>query len=100
MNLLHYIDSGDGGRRINTNALGTVSLEAARNLVGVGPFDGTDVLNLGGRGVGSDTIVTMAWGLRVPTKYGLSVGASYERTISNEEHNFGQRVTLMLTWEL
>ena len=42
----------------------------------------------------------MAWGLRVPMKYGLSMGASYERTISNEEHIFEQRVTFMLTWEL
>jgi len=100
LNLLHYIDSGDGGRRISTNALGHVSLEAARNVVGVSPFDGVDVLNLGGRGVGGDTIVSMAWGLRVPTKYGLSVGASYERPLSNEEHLIEQRVTFMLTWEM
>ena len=101
LNLLHYIDSGDGSRRISTNTpLGAVPLEGARNLVGVSPFDGVDVLNLGGKGVGGDDIVTMAWGLRVPMKHGLSMGVSYERAISNEEHIFEQRVTFMLTWEL
>ena len=101
LNLLHYIDSGDGSRKIHTNTpLGKVPLEGARNLVGVSPFDGVDVLNLGGKGVGGDDIVTMAFGLRVPMKYGLSMGASYERAISNEEHIFEQRVTFMLTWEL
>jgi hypothetical protein len=36
----------------------------------------------------------------MPLDYGLSVGASYERPISNKKDIFEQRVTFMLTWEL
>jgi hypothetical protein len=100
LNGLHYTKSGDGERKVHTR-LGTLKLKTAdAALGGVNGQEGVDVANIGNKNVKDNDIITMAWGLRMPLDYGLSVGASYERPISNKKDIFEQRVTFMLTWEL
>jgi len=99
VNGLHYTASGDGGRRVKTT-LGKLRIEDATAALGLTPFEGLDVVNLGSSRVSGNNIVTMAWGLRLPMTGGLSLGTSYERPITERKDLFKQRVTVMLTWEL
>ena len=99
INGLHYTGSGDGSRRVETT-LGTLRLRTATGALGLSPFEGVDVANLGSNSVRGDNIVTVAGGVRVPMPGDLSFGASYERPVSDQRDLFRQRVTAMLTWEM
>lgn len=99
LNGIHYVRSGDGSRLVKTR-LGSVPLKAGRQLLGIAPFEGVDVMNLGADAIAGGNLVTMAWGLRLPVGDGLSFGASYERPLSTRKDLFEQRVTVMITWEL
>jgi len=99
LNGIHYVDSGDGSRNLNTE-LGELELDQATAALGLNSFEGVDVANLGARNMGGDDFVTMAWGVRVPLPYGLDFGVSYERPLSNRKDIWEQRVTVMLGWEL
>jgi hypothetical protein len=99
LNGLHYVRSGEGRRKINTR-LGTLRLRTGTNALGLRPFDGVDVANLGADRIAGGDFVTMAWGLRLPLDNDLSLGASYERPLSNRKDIWEERVTVMVTWEL
>ena len=99
LNGLHYVRSGDGSRKINSR-LGTIRLKTGTNALGLRPFEGVDVANLGADSIAGGDLVTMAWGLRLPLDDALSLGASYERPLSNRKDIWEERVTVMLTWEL
>jgi len=45
-----------------------------------------------------ESVITMAWGVRIPFRSGFSTGLSYERVLSRREDIFEQRVTLMLSY--
>ena len=95
---LHYTGSGDGSSNVNTT-LGKVPLDVAQSLLGTGAFEGADIANLGSSGISGADLVTMAWGVRIPLKQGVSLGAAYERPISNRKDIFGQRVTFSANYE-
>ena len=59
-------------------------------------FEGADVANLGSSGMPGEDLITMAWGLRVPFRNGISAGLSYERVLSQRQDIFEQRATSML----
>ena len=92
-NGIHWIDSGRGKRKVTTTA-GAVPIGVAQPGI-----EGVDVANLGNLQVGGDDYYTMAWGVRLLLAHGLSLGASYERPLSNQKEITRQRVTTMVTWE-
>jgi hypothetical protein len=95
---MHWTGSGDGSAQVNT-ALGRVSLSTAQLVLDTGPFEGADIANLGSAGIKGADLVTLAWGLRLALDHGLSLGASYERAVSNRKDIFEQRVTFMASVE-
>lgn len=96
---IRYTGDGDGSQKAKTK-LGTVTVKTATNLLGLSPFEGIDVANLGADRVRGNDFVTMAWGVRVPIGDSVNFGFSYERPLSNAKDLFDQRITAMLTWEL
>jgi hypothetical protein len=91
-NGIHWIDSGHGTRTVSTK-MGTIPIGA------VPGFEGVDVINLGNTHVSGDDYYTMAWGVRLPLRGGLCLGAAYERPLSHRREITRQRVTTELTWE-
>jgi hypothetical protein len=98
LNGLYYVRSGEGRRKLPTQP--TLRLKTGTAALGLPPFEGVDAANLGSDTVAGNNIVTMAWGLRLPLDNDLSLGASYERPLSNRRDIWEERVTVMLTWEL
>lgn len=107
LNGLAYMDSGDGSTQINlASSAGLGHSQPLRTVQGVlsgitadRRGDGVDVANLGSSGMGNEDIVTMAWGVRVPFRNGISTGFSYERALSQREDIFEQRATWMVSYE-
>ena len=61
--------------------------------------EGADVANLGSSGMAGESLITMAWGVRVPFRNGLSFGFSYERALSQRQDIFEQRATWMASYD-
>ncbi len=108
LNGTSYIASGDGSNKIQTD-LGDLPLTAVQNLLntpGNGVMsptrdrrgEGVDVANLGSTGMSGETIITMAWGVRIPFENGISTGMSYERVLSQRQDLFEQRWTWMVDY--
>ena len=115
LNGTSYVASGDGSNKIvlgGTAALPRkVPLKAVQNLLHQGNppntitnptadlrGEGIDVANLGSSGMSGETIITMAWGVRVPFRNGFSTGVSYERVLSQRQDLFEQRWTWMVDY--
>jgi hypothetical protein len=108
LNGMSWVGSGDGSNTIETDA-GRLPLKTAQNiLAGPNPFmppianrrgEGADVINLGSSGVAGNTLITMAWGFRVPFRNGISAGFSYERALSQRQDIFEQRATWMISYD-
>lgn len=93
-NGIHWTHSGRGTRAVDLRGGGSIP-------IGLVPgFEGVDVANLGNLMVSGNDYITMAFGLRLPMRKGLSFGASYEFPVSIVDDLTDQRVTMMLTWEL
>ena len=60
--------------------------------------EGADVANLGSTGMSGETLITMAWGVRIPFNNGVSTGMSYERVLSQRQDIFEQRWTWMVDY--
>ena len=107
LNGMTYVDSGDGKSTLETDlgrlSLTTVQGAAAAGALGPIPADqrgeGGDIVNLGSKGMVGETLITMAWGVRIPFENGISTGLSYERAISNRKDIFEQRVTLRVSYD-
>lgn len=97
---ISWVDGGDGSATLDLDGPGRISLRAAQDaLLGGERFEGADVANLGSSGVAGEDLVTMAWGVRVPFRNGISTGLAYERVLSRKEGIFEQRVTAMISYE-
>ena len=99
-----WVDSGDGNGTINTS-LGRLPLRTAQAALNGGPDptenlrgEGADVANLGSSGMAGEQLITMAWGIRVPFRNGISAGFSYERVLSQRQDIFEQRFTWMASY--
>lgn len=102
LNGMTWVDSGDGSATLDTS-LGRLSLRAAQDALHPSVTadrrgEGADVANLGSSGMAGESLITMAWGVRVPFRNGLSVGFSYERALSQRQDIFEQRATWMATY--
>jgi hypothetical protein len=95
----HWTDGGDGTREVDTR-LGKLTVSQAQAALGLGSFEGADVVSLGTRDVDGNDLVTLSAGARFPLGCGLTFGAAYEFPITNREDIFHQRVTMTLTFEL
>jgi hypothetical protein len=98
LNGMVWTRSGDGSANLRTK-IGKVPVKAAQNLLGAGRFEGADYANLGSSGVTGDSLVTMAWGVRVPLTRNISIGAAYERALEGKKNSFKQRVTVATSFE-
>jgi hypothetical protein len=109
LNGTSYVASGDGSNKIVLAGGNKLPLKAVQNLVHTqgNPImnptadlrgEGIDVANLGSTGMSNETIITMAWGVRVPFRNGFSTGVSYERVLSQRQDLFEQRWTWMVDY--
>jgi hypothetical protein len=104
LNGTSYVASGDGSNKIATDSFGKQPLKVVQDVVfGAGITrdrrgEGIDVANLGSTGMSGETIITMAWGVRVPFNNGISTGMSYERVLSQRQDLFEQRWTWMVDY--
>lgn len=109
LNGISYVNSGDGSSKIKTDAFGRVPVKTVQELLhtpGNGVMsptrdlrgEGADVANLGSTGMANETLITMAWGVRVPFNNGVSAGMSYERVLSQRQDIFEQRWTWMVDY--
>jgi hypothetical protein len=107
---IHWLDGGDGSRKIELSALGqsivgsqyiTVgSPSVPLSVVGIyGPFEGADVANLGAGGVDGLDYVTFAFGIHVRFLEHVTVSAAYEVPITEHESITRQRITTAVAWE-
>ncbi|MCP4908094.1 MAG: hypothetical protein GY910_24245 [bacterium] len=97
VNGTHWTDSGDGGSGVRTTA-GTLSIDTVHAALGLSPFEGGDIANLGSSGIAGTDLITMAWGVRIPLDSHSSIGLSYEKAISRHKGIFDQRVTTMIRY--
>lgn len=102
LNGMTWVDSGDGSSTIETD-IGRISIRDAQNALSFRTAnlrgEGFDVANLGSRAIAGESVITMAWGVRVPFDMGISAGVSYERAISQRKDIFEQRWTWMISYE-
>lgn len=100
-----WVDSGDGSSTVDLRGPGRLPLKTAQNVLyaaGITAdrrFEGADIANLGSTGMAGEDLITMAWGFRVPFDYGMTLGFSYERVLSQRKDIFEQRATWMAAYE-
>jgi len=105
LNATTWVDSGDGSSKIETDSFGNVPIKTAQDVVfGAGITrdlrgEGADVANLGSTGMAGESVVTMAWGFRIPFNNGFTTGMSYERVLSQRQDIFEQRWTWMVSYD-
>jgi hypothetical protein len=97
--------SANGGRRIDTKSFGSVPIGVAQNVLsGAGVtdekrFEGLDVANLGSEGVSGTTIMSLAFGARVPVNDNVSIGGYYEIPITARQGLFERRAEVNVLFE-
>jgi hypothetical protein len=96
---MHWFDGGDGHRPVELRNGAVVTLDQATHAVGVGHFEGADLLNLGSKGVAGNDLVTAAIGTHVPLGRHLAFSVAYERPITEREDLVEQRVTTAIRFE-
>jgi hypothetical protein len=94
---MHWVDSGDGSRRIELAGGGSLDLATVEGIYG--PFEGADVANLGAVGVDGLDYVTAAFGLHIRLTSHVTASAAYERPITDHKSITRQRVTTNVAWE-
>ena len=77
-----------------------MKLSAVQAVVGTGPFEGVDILNLGSDGVEGNDIIMLTLGARYAINKYLSFGASYEHPLTRRKDIIQQRFSLSLVFEL
>jgi hypothetical protein len=96
---LRWLESGDGSLPIRLKSGGTLDLDTVQNVLGTGPFEGADLVNLGSPQVDNLDLITAAVGLHVPLGEGVTFSLAYERPITEPKGIFQQRVTSALVLE-
>jgi len=94
---MHWVDSGDGSRRVELAGGGSLDLATVEGIYG--PFEGADVANLGAVGVDGLDYVTAAFGLHIRLTNHVTASAAYERPITDHKSITRQRVTTNVAWE-
>jgi len=97
--------SANGERNIKTKAFGSVDIGIAQNvlanagLIDERRFEGLDVANLGSAGVAGTTVMSMAFGGRIPVSDHVSVASYYEIPVTGRKGIFKQRAAVNVHFE-
>jgi hypothetical protein len=96
----HWTNSGDGSATVHgTKISPALSLSEAQAALGVGRFEGADLVNLGSEGVAGNDLVTLAFGAKIPLNRHVAFGVIYELPITHREDIFNQRVMMSVVLE-
>jgi hypothetical protein len=96
---MHWFDGGDGRRPVKLNNGAVVTIDQATHAVGVGHFEGADVMNLGSKGVEGNDLITAALGMHIPLGRHMAVSVAYERPITQRKDIFEERVNAWMRFE-
>lgn len=96
---MHWVSSGDGSIPVDFGGGFTLPLAPVQSLLGVGSFEGADVLNLGVGDVAGLDLITAALGVHVVLTDRVTLSLAYERPISHHKGLHKQRVTTALAYE-
>lgn len=94
-----YLTSGDGSLPVRLKGGAELPLDTVQHALGVGHFEGVDVLNLGSRGVDNDQYATFAVGAHLPITDHVTFSAAWETPITGREWITEQRVTTAIQLE-
>ena len=95
----HWVSGGDGSIPVDLGGGVSLPLAPVQALLGVGAFEGADVLNLGVADVAGLDLITAAVGFHYALTERVTFSVGYERPISHHKGIFQQRVTSALTYE-
>ena len=95
----HWVSSGDGSIPVDFGGGFTLPLAPVQGLLGVGPFEGADVLNLGVDHVAGLDLVTLALGFHYELSDRVTFSVAYERPVSHHKGIHQQRITSALVYE-
>ena len=96
---MHWVSSGNGSIPVDFGGGNTLPLAPVQALLGVGAFEGADVLNLGVDDVAGLDLITAAIGVHVTLSDRVTFSVAYERPISHHTGIHKQRVTSSLAYE-
>jgi hypothetical protein len=96
---IRWIESGNGSLPIRLKSGGTLDLDTVQTVLGTGPFEGADVVNLGSKRVDGLDLITAAAGVHVPLGEYVTLSVAYERPITEPKGIFQQRITSALVIE-
>jgi hypothetical protein len=96
---LRWLESGNGSLPIRLKSGGALDLDTVQNVLGTGPFEGADVVNLGSAQVDNLDLITAALGVHVPLGEHVTLSVAYERPITEPKGIFQQRLTTALAFE-
>ncbi len=95
----HWVSSGDSSIPVDFGGGTTVPLAPVQGLLGIGSFEGTDVLNLGVSQVAGLDLITAALGFHFVLSDRVTLSVAYDRPISHHKGIHKQRVTSALVYE-
>lgn len=96
----HWTNSGDGSATVHGTKLSPApNLSEAQAALGLGGFEGADVVNLGSANVTGHDLVTMAFGAKIPLNRHAAFGVIYELPVTHREDIFNQRVMMSVVLE-
>ena len=95
----HYLDDGDGTNLVKLGSGAQLPISAVQAALGLSPFDGYDVANMGSDGVEGNDVMSWAVGFRAQILENVSLSLSYERPLLKRRDITKQRVTLNLLLE-
>jgi hypothetical protein len=95
----HWVSSGDGSIEVDFGGGNTLPLKPVQALLGVGSFEGADVLNLGVDNVAGLDLITAAIGFHYALMDRVTLSVAYERPISHHKGVHKQRITSALVYE-
>jgi hypothetical protein len=96
---LSYVDEGDGSNPIKLFNGTRLPVDTVQSVLGVDPFEGYDVANVGSGRVEGDDVFAFAVGLRAKLTERLWLGLAYERPLTKRRHILKQRATMNLLYE-
>lgn len=95
----HWVSSGDGSIEVDFGGGNTLPLKPVQALLGVGSFEGADILNLGVDNVAGLDLITGSIGFHYALFDRITLSVAYERPISHRKGLHKQRITSALVYE-
>ncbi len=96
----HWVGSGNGLRPVDLDNGPEIPLRTAQAVLGIDPFEGLDVINLGAQDVDGNDVLALGVGLHVVLSDVVTFNMAYERPIGTRKDLFKQRATASIVFEL